>query len=61
MKRPSINDAEFKEWAKLNAPPDLQALVKRWGGYDKIPVAAWAQWDQEVAAWQERRKGRFLK
>jgi len=38
--------------------PDLQALVARFGGYHRIPPEAWAQHDQELAAYQAwlRRK-----
>ena len=38
--------------------PDLQELVARYGGYNKIPPEAWAQWDADTAAYQAwiRRK-----
>jgi len=40
------------------AAPDLQELVARYGGYNKIPPEAWAQWDADTAAYQAwiRRK-----
>jgi hypothetical protein len=39
---------------KLIAPPDLQALVTRHGGYDKITPQAWAEYDAAMADWQYR-------
>ena len=38
--------------------PDLQALISKHGGYDRIPPEAWAQHDQAMADWQERRRRR---
>jgi hypothetical protein len=32
--------------------PDLQELVARFGGYDKITPEAWAQFDADMAAYQ---------
>lgn len=43
-------------WSRTDPPPDLQALVLRFGGYDKIPAAAWAGFDQLMANWKERRR-----
>jgi hypothetical protein len=28
-------------------PPDLQALVGEFGGYNKLTVGGWAHWDSE--------------
>jgi len=39
------------------APPDLQALVERVGGYDKITPAEWVEYHRAMAAWQRRRRG----
>ena len=36
--------------------PNLQDLVARYGGYDKIPPEAWARWDAANAEWQQRRR-----
>jgi hypothetical protein len=36
--------------------PDLQALVHRCGGYDKIDAATWVAWDQANRQWQQRRR-----
>jgi hypothetical protein len=37
-------------------PPDLQQFVRAHGGYDKVSAEAWAWWDAQVRAWQERRR-----
>jgi hypothetical protein len=34
------------------SPPDLQALVAQWGGYDKVPAEAWAGFDLAIARWR---------
>jgi hypothetical protein len=34
-------------------PPDLQKLVKRFGGYDKITSEAWAKYDKQLTATHE--------
>jgi hypothetical protein len=36
--------------------PDLQALVRLCGGYDKITPELWAAWDRANAEWQARRR-----
>ena len=36
--------------------PDLQALVRACGGYNKITPEIWAAWDHANAEWQERRR-----
>jgi hypothetical protein len=33
----------------MKTRPDLQALVRTYGGYDKITPEAWAQWDKDQA------------
>lgn len=38
--------------------PNLQELVRQYGGYDKVTPEAWAQYDREFAEWQTwRREG----
>jgi hypothetical protein len=37
----------------LPPPPDLQELVKRFNGYDKITPEAWAKYDRQLAATHE--------
>jgi hypothetical protein len=41
------------------APPDLQALVARHGGYHRIPPEEWAQYDEAMASWQARRREKY--
>jgi hypothetical protein len=38
--------------------PNLQALVRLCGGYDKITPELWAAWDAANAEWQARRRER---
>ena len=35
-------------------PPDLQELVQRYGGYDKITHEGWAQFAKDMAKWQKQ-------
>jgi hypothetical protein len=42
----------FGAWLKKNPPPDLQALVKKFGGHDKITPHAWAEFDAMSDAWR---------
>lgn len=35
-------------------PPDLQELVRAYGGYDRITPEAWAAYDRELAEWRLR-------
>jgi hypothetical protein len=42
-----------------HSPPDLQALVGRFGTYDKITSEAWAEWDRLNADYQQRRRDRL--
>lgn len=43
----------------MRNPPDLQALVLRFGTYDQITAEAWRQYDAAMAEYQARirRKG----
>jgi hypothetical protein len=38
---------------RLRPPPDLQELVARHGGYDRIPAWAHAEYDCQLAQWKE--------
>jgi len=40
-------------------PPDLRELVARFGGYSKITLEAWAEWDRANEEWQQRRRRRL--
>jgi hypothetical protein len=44
-----------------DSPPDLQALVAKFGGYNKITPEAWAEWDRRNAEYQQRRRERIRK
>jgi hypothetical protein len=35
-------------------PPDLQELVRRFGGYNKILPEAWKQWDADYEQYYEK-------
>jgi hypothetical protein len=39
----------------VGTPPDLQELVRKFGGYHKITHEAWAECDAAMAAWQAQR------
>ena len=39
--------------------PDLQKLVRQYGGYNRITPEAWAKWDRDSAAWQARRRLKY--
>jgi len=36
--------------------PNLDTLVAKHGGYDKIPPEAWREYDLAVRAWQLERR-----
>jgi hypothetical protein len=38
------------------SPPDLQKLVERAGGYDRITAEQWAEFDRQMAEYQARRR-----
>jgi hypothetical protein len=37
---------------KAPQPPSLAKLIKTFGGYDRITLEGWSQWDDAVAQWQ---------
>jgi hypothetical protein len=39
--------------------PDLQQLVAKHGGYDKIGPEAWAEWDEQNVRFQTERRLRL--
>jgi hypothetical protein len=51
-KAPMTPDALFPSPAR---PPDLQALIARYGGYNRITEEAWAEHDKQVAEWKQAR------
>lgn len=40
------------EDAAAPVAPDLQELVAKYGGYNKITAEAWAQFDEQMATYQ---------
>lgn len=46
--------AAAERLAALRTPPDLQALVKVYGTWDRITPEAWATFDDAMARWRER-------
>jgi len=50
----------FADWLKRNPAPDLQELVQRYGGFSRVPVEAWAQFDRAKQQWEARRRLLFL-
>ena len=55
-------EADERAFALERKPPDLQALVEHWGGYDKIPPEASADFSARRAAWRQRlRAGEFFR
>jgi hypothetical protein len=50
------DDDDETFWREMGRMPDLQALVRRYGGYDKITAAAWGRWDSANAEFQARRR-----
>jgi hypothetical protein len=54
---PDWPDDSYIEWLKRNPPPWLPGLV-RYGSLADIPPEVWAEFEQQVAAWQERCRAR---
>jgi hypothetical protein len=48
----------FSEWLAANPEPDLQALVERWGGFSRVPVEQWLDFDRRMARWREAYRKR---
>jgi hypothetical protein len=42
----------FAEWLAENPEPSLTELVERFGGYARIPTAAWIDFDRRMERWQ---------
>ena len=40
---------------------ELQDLIDRFGGYNRVTPKAWAEYDAAVEAWQGARKARFTR
>jgi hypothetical protein len=50
------NEERWRQKLRADPPPDLQELVVRHGGYDKITPEAWAEYDRTMMAWKARRR-----
>ena len=51
-------DDGYAAWLHANPAPDLQELIRKHGGYDKITPEAWAEYDRVLAEWQEAKRSR---
>jgi hypothetical protein len=51
-------DDGYAAWLRAKPAPDLQELVRKHGGYDKITPEAWAEYDRVLAEWQEAKRSR---
>ena len=49
----------FEEWLKANPPPDLQALVARWGSYKRIPPDVLGEFNRQRDEWEKRQRERL--
>ena len=49
----------FSEWLADNPEPSVAELVERWGGYSKVPVEAWREFDHRMARWREAYRRRY--
>ena len=52
--------SDYTVWLKSNPSPDLEALVAKFGGYNKITPQAWAEHDRAMEEWQRRRRMRAI-
>lgn len=50
------SEERWKRRYASDPPPNLQELVTRFGGYNKIPQEAFYEYDRAMAAWQRRRR-----
>jgi hypothetical protein len=48
----------FSQWLADHPEPNVQDLVERYGGYSKVPIEAWADFDRRMAEWREAYKNR---
>jgi hypothetical protein len=37
----------------MTPPPNLQKLVEKYGGYDRIPPEVWTKYDAALKRWQQ--------
>jgi hypothetical protein len=48
----------FADWLRDHPEPSLAELVERFGGYSRVPVEAWAEFDRRMARWREAYRWR---
>jgi len=58
---PSCPPDDFALFCQFDRPPDLQKMVRHFGGYWNIPAATWQQYDDAYRAWQYRRTDRLIR
>ena len=51
----------FPEWLKTHPWPELQGLIDRFGGYNRISPEGWAKYYVAVEAWEAARKARLVR
>lgn len=57
----SATNETYAEWLNDNPPPDLMALVEKFGGFAYVPPAAWTDYDKSYREWNEERMRRYAK
>jgi hypothetical protein len=50
----------FAEWLADHPEPSLQELIERYGGYARVPVDAWIDFDRRMQRWREVYKQRHV-
>jgi hypothetical protein len=50
----------FAEWLEKNPEPSLQELVECYGGFSRVPVEAWQEFDRRMEDWKRRYLQRHL-
>jgi hypothetical protein len=45
-------------WLKKNPEPDVRELVEKFGGWSRVPVEAWREFDRQMADWKARYRRR---
>ena len=48
----------FADWLHDHPEPSLAELVERFGGYSRVPVEAWAEFDRRMTRWREAYRWR---
>ena len=48
----------FSEWLADNPEPSLTELVERHGGFSRVTVEAWREFDHRMTRWREAYRRR---